>query len=161
MILGLLSDSHDRYDTMAAALDLLRRHGATYFIHCGDVGAPRMLDLLAGLPAGFVWGNCDWDRPSLQRYAGDVGVTCFGTAGELEFDGKRLAVTHGDDHALVRKLLDAQSHDYLFTGHTHQRRDDRVGRTRVINPGALHRAAEKTVATLDTATDALLFHVVR
>jgi hypothetical protein len=36
-----------------------------------------------------------------------------------------------------------------------------VGKMRLINPGALHRAAEKTVATLDTERDLLKFHVVK
>ena len=37
-------------------------------------------------------------------------------------------------------------------GLLHQVRDDRVGRTRVINPGALHRARPKTFAVLDLAS---------
>ena len=37
-------------------------------------------------------------------------------------------------------------------------REDRlVGRVRVINPGALHRANPKTVALLDTAADRVEF----
>jgi hypothetical protein len=32
---------------------------------------------------------------------------------------------------------------------------------RIINPGALHRAASPTVATLDLERDELLFHDVR
>ena len=42
----------------------------------------------------------------------------------------------------------------------HLRRDERVGRTRIINPGALHRAKQYTVATLDLSCDKLEFHVV-
>ncbi len=55
------------------------------------------------------------------------------------------------------RLLSEQKHDYLLQGHTHVRHDERIGKTRVINPGALHRAREKTVALLDTATDRLVF----
>ena len=33
--------------------------------------------------------------------------------------------------------------------------DQRIGRTRIINPGALHRASPKTVALLDTERDKL------
>jgi predicted phosphodiesterase len=71
--------------------------------------------------------------------------------------GKRIAVTHGDHRAVVREMLDGQAHDYLLLGHTHVARDERVGRVRVINPGALHRAAVKSVALLDTSADALVF----
>jgi predicted phosphodiesterase len=48
----------------------------------------------------------------------------------------------------------------LLQGHTHVRADERVGTVRVINPGALHRAAQKTVATLDTETGEVKFLVV-
>ena len=56
---------------------------------------------------------------------------------------------HGDDAALKRRLILGQQHDYLLQGHTHVPHDQRIGRTRLINPGALHRARTKTVATLD------------
>jgi predicted phosphodiesterase len=42
-------------------------------------------------------------------------------------------------------------------GHTHVARDERLGPLRVINPGALQRAAVHTVATLDLRTDQVGF----
>lgn len=160
MILGILSDTHDRVEAMAAAMDLLRRHGAEFFVHCGDVGSERVLDHLAGVRGAFVFGNTDWDRPALSRYAAQIGVACHGDLADLELGGKKIAVTHGDDFKLKQRVLSEQRHDYLLQGHTHVRADQRVGRTRVINPGALHRAKEKTVATLDTVTDKLTFLIV-
>ena len=160
MILGILSDTHDRVDAMAAAMDLLRRHKAEFVIHCGDVGSEQVLDYLAGVPGAFVFGNTDWDRGTLARYAEQIGVSCHGELADLELGGKKIAVTHGDDFKLKQRLLVEQRHDYLLQGHTHVRADQRVGRIRLINPGALHRAKEKTVATLDTATDKLTFLVL-
>lgn len=157
MLLGILSDTHDRVDTAAAGIAALKAAGAEYFLHCGDVGGESVLDLLAGLSVAFVWGNTDWDRAALQRYAQDLGFECFGGFGEVERGGKRIAITHGDDARTVRRVLDDQRHDYLLLGHSHVKADERVGRVRVINPGALHRAKEKTVATLDTAADVLRF----
>ncbi len=157
MLIGILSDTHDRVAAAAAGVAALRAAGAEYYLHCGDVGGETVLDQLAGLPAAFVWGNTDWDRAVLQRYATDLGMQCFGVFGELELGGKQIAITHGDDTGAVRRVLDGQKHDYLLVGHSHVKADQRVGRVRVINPGALHRAKEKTVATLDTATDLLRF----
>jgi uncharacterized protein len=157
MIVGILSDTHDRVDAAAAAIAALKAAGTEYFLHCGDVGGEGVLDELAGLRAAFVWGNNDWDRAGLQRYAQDLGIQCFGVFGELELDGKLIALTHGDDARAVRGVLDGQRHDYLFVGHSHVKADTRVGRVRVINPGALYRAREKTAATLDTASDLLRF----
>ena len=73
MIVGILSDTHDRDDAMAAGMQLLRRGGARFFIHCGDIGSERVLDHLAGLSAAFVFGNTDWDHRGLQRYAETLG----------------------------------------------------------------------------------------
>jgi putative phosphoesterase len=157
MLLGILSDTHDRVAAAAAGIAALKAAGAESFLHCGDVGGEGVLDLLAGLPVAFVWGNTDWDRAALQRYAQDLGLECFGGFGEIERGGKLIAITHGDDARAVRRVLDGQRHDYLFLGHSHVKADERVGRVRVINPGALHRAREKTVATLDTTSDVLRF----
>jgi predicted phosphodiesterase len=48
----------------------------------------------------------------------------------------------------------------VLHGHTHEIRDERVGLTRVINPGALHRAARYTAAVLEPASDRLEIIVV-
>ncbi|MEO6436842.1 MAG: YfcE family phosphodiesterase [Tepidisphaeraceae bacterium] len=161
MIIGILSDTHDRAAAMAAGIQTLRDAGATFFAHCGDIGSQACIDLLAGLPAAFVFGNTDWNRAPLARYAASIDVACYGAFGSLELYGKHIALLHGDDFRLRQRLIDEQQHDYLFQGHTHIKDDRRIGRMRLINPGALHRAKEKTVATLDTAAEALRFHIVR
>jgi putative phosphoesterase len=155
MLIGILSDTHDRYEIMGDAVRALQARGARFFIHCGDVCTPHLLDHLAGLPSAFVWGNCDWDRLALQRYADSIAVPCYGMMASLDLGGKQVAVLHGDDRQRMEAVLRAQKHDYLLHGHTHVRRDERVGKTRIINPGALFRAAEKTVALLDTDADVL------
>jgi putative phosphoesterase len=160
MVVGILSDSHGRLEPTVAALQLLRQAGAEFFIHCGDVGEEPILDQLAGLKVAIVWGNNDWDRQSLQRYAQNLGIKVLPSLGELELANKRLAVTHGDAPQLVRKVLDEQQHDYLLMGHSHVRADKKIGRVRVINPGALHRAAQKSVAVLNLETDELRFLMV-
>jgi uncharacterized protein len=160
VIIGILSDTHDRADAMAAGLRMLEDAGAKFFIHCGDIGSQQCIDLLTGTKCAFVFGNCDFDRSSLARYSASIDVPCFGNFADLTLDNKRIAVIHGDDFKLKQRLLSAQEHDYMMQGHTHARADERFGKTRLINPGALYRAAQKTVATLDTKTDKLQFYIV-
>ena len=160
MIVGILSDTHGKADMAAAAVELLLQHHAAAFVHCGDVGGTAVLDTLAGLRATFVFGNNDWDRTDLERYAADLGIACGGTEGKLAFGTKLGVVTHGDDSNIVRRVLEKQAVDYLFVGHSHVVDDQGVGRVRVINPGALYRASRKTVAVLDTETDELRVLVV-
>jgi predicted phosphodiesterase len=76
----------------------------------------------------------------------------LGEGGIVRLGGKRIALTHGHETAEIRRLL-AEEPDYLFLGHSHRRIDRREGRTRVINPGALHRAVPWTFGLLDLELD--------
>ncbi|HMQ16532.1 MAG TPA: metallophosphoesterase family protein [Phycisphaerae bacterium] len=173
MILGLLSDSHGRHERTAAALRLLRDHGAAAFIHCGDIGDERVLDVLAEYAVQFVWGNNDQPDASLLRYCRALGLNPTAEPPlRVEHDGRRLCVFHGHEPLFWRvvRILErgqpAPLHevlgpvDYVLYGHTHVASDARLGDVRLINPGALTRAAEYTVATLDLACDALRFLTV-
>jgi predicted phosphodiesterase len=77
VLIGILSDTHDRLDNAVAGLNLLRDAGAEFYIHCGDVGGEQILDQFAGLPAALVWGNNDWDRRSLERYAKGLEIAVY------------------------------------------------------------------------------------
>ncbi|MDP9174542.1 MAG: YfcE family phosphodiesterase [Planctomycetota bacterium] len=155
MLIGILSDTHDNLAAAAAGMAVLRGAGAEFFIHCGDVGSEQILDLLAGAKSMFVWGNNDYDRAELARYAADLEIKCGDNYGEVEIDGKKIVVTHGDEPRMLARAMAPQACDYLLMGHTHVPRDERVGGLRIINPGALHRAARKTVAVLDPRRDLL------
>ncbi len=150
MLIGILSDTHDRLERTQHAVSRLQREGAEALIHCGDVTRPETLTTLTLLPAWFVFGNCDHTM-ALERTATQFGITCLGDGGEIELGGRRLAVTHSHLPDEVSRLLQSKP-DYLFSGHSHIANDWREGSTRRINPGALHRAAKYTVVLLDLET---------
>jgi uncharacterized protein len=157
MLIGILSDTHGKVAATRAALALLRGAGAESYIHCGDVGGEETFDLLAGLPLDFVWGNCDFDTPGLRRYAETLGLKCHGDFADLELDGRRIAVTHGDNPAILKRITSQKRHQYLLHGHTHVARDTMIDGIRWINPGAVHRAPRPSVAVLDTQSDSVRF----
>ena len=157
MIVGLVSNTNGRSDAMAAALAALRDRGADLIVHCGDVGGRQVLDELKNIDAAFVWGDKDRDRMGLLRHARQVNVVCFGVLGELDLDGKRAVLVHGDDKKLVRRLLDEQQYDYLLCGHEPEGEDRKVGKTRVINPGALHGGPSQNCAVFSTTSDEVKF----
>jgi predicted phosphodiesterase len=70
--------------------------------------------------------------------------------------GRKLAFTHGHLPRLVQEAMQTGA-DYLLHGHTHEVRDERICGVRVINPGALFRAARYTAALLDPEADRLEF----
>lgn len=152
--LGILSDTHGDATRARRAVELLRARGATRIIHLGDVGSESVLDHLAGLQATVVFGNCD-DARSLRRYAEFLGIEVAHPAAIIELKSARrsmrIGITHGHLLEEIEGLFRAEV-DILLHGHTHVARDDMVGATRVMNPGALHRSDRKTAMLLDLST---------
>lgn len=172
--IGLLSDSHGRAGTTRRAVELLLREGAEVLIHLGDVGTVEVIDALCverpdtgeQIEAHLVFGNTDWDLGPLTEYAGDLDVAVDHPVGRMRLGdfteagstsgANELVFCHGHETAPMRQAF-ADGVRYLCHGHTHVRADERHGRTRVINPGALFRASVYSVALLDTASDRLDF----
>jgi putative phosphoesterase len=152
MRIGVVSDTHGRTATAGLALQLLRAAGAELVLHCGDIDDAATVRCFTGVPTHFVFGNCDHHRGDLREAIRSVGAALQEPFGHLELAGRKVAWLHGDDAYLKRDLERSGAFDYLFYGHTHIAREDRVGETWVINPGALFRAATKTCLLLDLAT---------
>lgn len=160
MLVGILSDSHGRHLAVRQAMTLFDKLGISQVIHCGDVGSTEVFDEMIGRSCAFVWGNMDFPHDGLLSYARSLGLPIPEEVPvRLELDGKRFAVLHGHEPGfnVALQRLDV---DYILHGHTHIARDEMLHGKRIINPGALHRAARKTVATLDTQTDQLTFHEI-
>jgi uncharacterized protein len=157
MLLGILSDTHNRFTRTALAIELLKSEGAEVLVHCGDLTEPEMVSVCSILPCYYVFGNNDADDVPLIRQAiEETNGICLGWGGEFSLSRKRIAVTHGHMNKDLRRLL-ASEPDYLLSGHSHIPHDYHEGRTRRINPGALRRADRFTVALLDLETDELKF----
>jgi hypothetical protein len=146
MKVGLISDTHGDVARTTRAAELFRAAGVQAVLHAGDVGSEAVLDELRALdvPVHAVVGNTDYglDLPAFF---------------EAELGGKRFAIAHGHDTARLKNAIRGGRHDYVITGHTHEQRDDCMGKTRVINPGAIFRSSRPSVAVLDTDTDELKF----
>lgn len=155
MRLAILSDTHDRHDSVAEALRLLERESVDLLIHCGDITEVETVSLFQGTSSHFVLGNCDSDRHPLKAAIEEIGGTLHEPFGELELGGKRIAWIHSHDARLMFELEHAEKYDYLFYGHTHQAEEHHTGRTRVVNPGALHRARPRSFAILEVESDSL------
>ena len=149
MKIGVVSDTHGRHDMVSRALEALRDRGVTTVLHCGDIDDPETVLLFRGLTAHFVFGNCDWDKDGLRAAMADAGATLHENFGHVESDGRKIAFLHGDDKRLMRDVEHSGGYDFLFYGHTHQEEEHVTGPTRVINPGALHRANPKQFIILD------------
>ncbi len=154
MKIAILSDTHSRYQTVEKALELIEGFNVHLIIHCGDIDDSETVWLFPP-NTHFVFGNCDHEKTSLQQAMYGIGATLHQPFGNLELQGKKIAFTHGDDGRLLKELEINGDFDFLFHGHTHIRAERENGPTRIINPGALHRAAVKTFAILDLENEEL------
>jgi len=77
-----------------------------------------------------------------------IGIEVGHPSAILAFGDVRLGLTHGHLEDELAGLLAAKV-DFLLHGHSHEMRDERIGATRILNPGALHRAARFTAMLLD------------
>jgi putative phosphoesterase len=154
MRIAVVSDTHSRYATVEAALKLIADWGVECIIHCGDIEDAETVWLFPG-NTHFVFGNCDSERASLRQAVYGIGATLHEPFGSVELAGRNLAFIHSDDRRLFHQLETSGKFDYLFYGHSHVAEEHRTGPTRVINPGALHRARPKTFVILDLESDKL------
>jgi putative phosphoesterase len=152
MRIGVISDTHGRIPIVLRTAHLLGERGIEIVLHCGDIDDAATVRHFEGFTTHFVYGNNDDDRQGIRAATEQIGGTMHEPYGALELDGRKIAFLHGDDWHLMSKLERSGEFDYLFYGHTHHRREHVTGPTRVINPGALHRARPKTFLVLDLAS---------
>lgn len=158
MRIAILSDTHNQITRTQEAIDVCRAEGITEMIHCGDVTRVEMVELFTDFTLHLIYGNNDIDEVGLRLAAQSCGAGS--TCGEIytaEIDGKRLAAIHGDAYLMLDDLIRSQRFDYVFHGHTHRIRDEKIGKTRVINPGALggSRRDRRNFCILELKTDDL------
>jgi putative phosphoesterase len=116
--------------------------------------------LLAAWPAHFVFGNVDQDENELRYAIHRARLTCHDEFGRLELEGVRIALLHGDDFGALAQAIESGEFDLVCHGHTHRQRLEHIGRTLVLNPGALYRATPRSFATVELPSLAVEFHTI-
>jgi uncharacterized protein len=144
MRIGILSDTHGDIWAARDAVRVFEDHQVHVVLHCGDVGSGVMHEM-RGLTSHFVRGNTD-SAEGLQQAVSGPEQTFHGDLGELVIAGRNIAFLHGDDERLLHDLISSQKWDLICYGHSHKASSTHCGRTLVLNPGALHRTAEPSVA---------------
>lgn len=164
MKIGILSDTHNDIENVKKAASVFESLGIDTIIHCGDVTIPRILEALKSFRVFLAYGNMDIDKEMLAINLKQHGEkNQLGDFLDIVLSGKRLFVIHGDDHYKLNMATKCGEYDYVLTGHTHRKRDERTGKTRVINPGALGGAffEQRSIAYLDLETDQLVYYFLQ
>lgn len=153
MRIGVLSDTHNNIGNLLKALHLFKDEGITTLIHCGDMVNVTTARQMASFDVIYVNGNMDDSAEAVNDALWMLNPKneTPGAAYAGKVDSVSIGVTHGHIAGKLEQLVQSRRHAFVFTGHTHRQRDELVGKTRVINPGALGgaRYGARTVCIVD------------
>jgi putative phosphoesterase len=155
MLIGIFGDSHDHMENIGKTVEKFNREHIDLAIHTGDYISPFVIPAMAKLtsPLIGVYGNNDGDQAALNARCSEFpAIRINGNYTQLEPDGLKIALIHGQDAALLQDLIVSGYYDLVVHGHTHRADLYRKGRTLVLNPGELcgYLTSKATVAFFDT-----------
>ena len=152
MIIGLMSDTHDRLDAIEEAIDFFNRQGVKDVLHAGDLVSPLAAPMFSKLKGKlhYVWGNNEGDHEFVRVRFGEIGIKPLGDFAALELGGKRIALLHGTHEHIVDSLVKSRLFDVVVRGHNHKA-EIVGGKTLMVNPGEVcgYLSGHRTVAILD------------
>jgi hypothetical protein len=140
----IVSDSHDRADPLARAVEDAREAGAEAVIHCGDLIGTQTLRgaLAAGLPLHLIHGNNIGDQISLARWVRERNgqLQYHGQDARLELAGRKVFAVHYPEYG--HAMACTGDWDLVCCGHSHaagveQVRNVKGGSTWLVNPGTV------------------------
>ncbi len=144
MKICIVSDSHDRRDLLATAVEEAKALGAQAVLHCGDVCAPTALRPLQqlGLPVHVIHGNNTGDTYAMFMLAQEPEsvIHYHGMDAGLELGGRRIFIVHYPHYAEAMALTG--DWDIVCCGHDHQPAIKSVQNTKqeqtlILNPGTV------------------------
>ncbi len=163
MRIALMADTHNSYGRIKSAAARLRADGIRTILHAGDLTGAAVLPYLADFDLWLASGNMD-EIGLVEAVNAQHGPGRYAEFHHLELGGYSIALLHGNDTARLQQAIRSGTYGYVIHGHTHRRRDERIGNTRVINPGSLARPLDgndAAYAVLDLETGDLWYVRIR
>jgi len=159
MKIAIISDTHDNLANFKKAVDWINKEKIETIIHCGDIFHPETLK--EGLKSFqgkiyIIFSRADADFLEIPEnsFRKLPESKIWEEFGEVKFGKKKIAFCHFPE--IAKELANSQKYDLVFYGHTHKPWEQKIGKTKLVNPGNLaglfYRA---TFAIYDTKTDKL------
>jgi len=162
MLVGIISDTHDNLLGLKKAIQIFKDNKIEILLHCGDWVSPFTLEFFdqemkeLNIPIKSVIGNNPGDIKRIimnnSKMHNPIEWAKRNTL-ELNIDNKKCIIYHGHDHELLSALIDCQKYDIIFTGHTHNSRNEVIGKTLILNPGSTAYVSEGKI--IDKASVAI------
>ena len=150
-----MADSHDNLLAIDKAVEEFNKRSVLHVIHAGDAISPFTANNLKKLKSDLyiVFGNNDGEKNGLKSRFEEF-ASHLGEIGSIKLNGIKIAVYHGTHPQITDALLNSQKYDFVISGHTHQQKIEKVGKTTLINPGETcgYLTGKKTIAFLNLET---------
>ncbi len=149
MLIGVISDTHDRVPKIEQALALFRQRDVQGVIHAGDLCSPfaakAMKTVEEHSPLHVILGNNEGELAGLRGVLPQIETGPL----RLELDGAKILVHHFDQWCDPQDIAWA---DIVISGHTHEIVNEVRDGTLFLNPGECCGWVNGrcTVALLDT-----------
>ena len=153
MIIGILSDTHDRLPYIEKAIKRLNEERVKLVLHAGDYISVFTAKPFAELEVpmiGVFGNNCAMINELKDAYAKfDCDIRGYFT--QVEAGGLNIALTHGHLKSEVDKAIEGD-YDVVVQGHWHRPAVKKENGKLFINPGEVcgYLTGTSTVAFLDT-----------
>lgn len=138
MKIGVMSDTHDNLPNLIYVLETFRERGIETIIHCGDLTDFGLISHFSGFRLIYLTGNMDHASGTIIRRVENLREDNFaGLVFRGDLEGVLVAATHSHIEGKVMELVREGKYQWIFHGHTHEKRDEMVRGVRIVNPGAL------------------------
>ena len=155
MMIGIISDTHDNLQLVEKAVKKLNEEKVELVLHAGDYVSPFTIPKFKALNMKLigVFGNNDGDHEFLKkRFSECPNCEVRGRFAEVNVEGFKIALLHGDETELLDTLINCDSFDAVVYGHSHASVSRKNGKTLIMNPGEVcgYLTGKSTIAVLDT-----------
>lgn len=159
MKFAIVSDTHDNLKNFGKAIDWLNREKIEIILHCGDISSLETIEEMKKMFGGeikFVRGNADYELDEIPEKM------------EIELGGnpsaslrtRRIFFNHYPD--IAKKAAESNKYDFVFYGHTHIPKLEKIGECLLANPGELAGQINKpSFAICDTETGKLELKIIQ
>jgi hypothetical protein len=155
MLIGLISDTHDNLPLVEKVVKRLNEEKVELVLHAGDYTSPFVIAKFKALNCRLVgvFGNNDGDHELLKkRFSETQNCEIRGRFAEIDANGFKIALQHGDETELQNALVNSGGFDCVVSGHTHISVNKARGKTLVVCPGEVcgYLYGKSTFGLLDT-----------
>ena len=136
MILGVVSDTHNRLSNIEKIIDIFNSNKVDFVIHTGDITKAETLRKFSNLNCSLigVYGNNDLLELGLNKTSEECGFDFREPPFITSICKKKIAIFH-EPETIAETIENDPSIDLVLHGHTHRYTNQEINGVKIFNPG--------------------------